>query len=293
MSLIQKMDKILQNFYRSLLARLDEKVSNYDHRIPNNMRNLKKYIRKGDVLLVEGDSEISRIIKLFSTSHWSHIAFYVADELIKKGSPLRETLLDQYGEGARYMLIEAFASRGVIASPVTKYRDFNIRICRPFAISKSDMQEVTDLVIADLGKHYDQRNIVDIALMLMPKWLNPFRKRNMRACLGNCNDFEVICSGMIARAFQNVGYPIAPVLPASESGNVKSPYGDRLVMRHFTQILPRDFDLSPNFEIIKFNIIESGKFDYRSLPWFDLNIRNLKSSGQETRTKETGEQHEI
>jgi len=36
------------------------------------------------------------------------------------------------------------------------------------------------------------------------------------------------------------------------------------MMRHFSQILPRDFDLSPNFEIIKFNIIDAGPFDYRS-----------------------------
>jgi hypothetical protein len=38
-------------------------------------------------------------------------------------------------------------------------------------------------------------------------------------------------------------------------------------MRHYSQILPRDFDLSPNFQIIKFNNIEEGEFDYRSLRW--------------------------
>jgi len=30
--------------------------------------------------------------------------------------------------------------------------------------------------------------------------------------LGNCNEFQVICSGMIAKAFQRVGYPIIPAL---------------------------------------------------------------------------------
>ena len=34
-----------------------------------------------------------------------------------------------------------------------------------------------------------------------------------------------------------------------------------------SQILPRDFDLSPNFEIIKFNIIKNKKFNYRNLLW--------------------------
>lgn len=41
-----------------------------------------------------------------------------------------------------------------------------------------------------------------------------------------------------------------------------------MFMRHFSQILPRDFDLSPNFEIIKFNIIKGGAFDYKSY-WED------------------------
>jgi hypothetical protein len=37
-------------------------------------------------------------------------------------------------------------------------------------------------------------------------------------------------------------------------------------MRHYSQIMPRDFDISPNFEIIKFNIIAPGApFDYRTL----------------------------
>jgi len=72
---------------------------------------------------------------------------------------------------------------------------------------------------------------------------------------------------MIARSFQKVGYPIVPALQprlGTVTAPVDNPYGGRLAMRHFSQILPRDFDISPNFEIIKFNVI--GKpFDYRSL----------------------------
>jgi hypothetical protein len=70
------------------------------------------------------------------------------------------------------------------------------------------LQTVIENVIVNLGKNYDQRNILDIALLLLPDWLNPFKKRSVQACLGNCNDFQVICSGMIARTFQRVGYPI-------------------------------------------------------------------------------------
>jgi hypothetical protein len=36
-----------------------------------------------------------------------------------------------------------------------------------------------------------------------------------------------------------------------------------------TLITPRDFDLSPYFEIIKFNIIENMRFDYHKILWAD------------------------
>ena len=38
-------------------------------------------------------------------------------------------------------------------------------------------------------------------------------------------------------------------------------------MRHPTLLTPRDFDLSPYFEIIKFNVISDGNFDYTRIQW--------------------------
>jgi hypothetical protein len=86
--------------------------------------------------------------------------------------------------------------------------------------------------------------------------------------LGGCTEYKVICSGMIANAFQKVGYPIVPaLLPASHANDhrISDPYGTKLIMRHYSQIVPRDFDLSPNFEIVKYNIIGLGRFDYKSI----------------------------
>jgi hypothetical protein len=45
---------------------------------------------------------------------------------------------------------------------------------------------------------------------------------------------------MIAKAFDRVGYPIFPRTP------------------HYSQILPRDFDLSPSFRVMKLNTAEDG-----------------------------------
>lgn len=195
---------------------------------------------------------------------------YVGDELIKKGQSSREKYLKEFGEDAHHLVIEAFTGKGVIASPIRKYQDHNIRVCRPFGISSKDLQTVITEVISNLGKQYDQQNIIDIALMLLPSWMNPFRKRTITACIGKCTEFKVICSGMVAQALQRVGYPIVPGLyPPEEEPKIsnKNPYGAKLIMRHYSQVLPRDFDLSPNFEIIKFNIIKGDKFNYKTLPW--------------------------
>lgn len=84
--------------------------------------------------------------------------------------------------------------------------------------------------------------------------------------------------GSIAKASQNVGYPIVPALLPSKDfamNTERNPYGASLVMRHYSRIVPRDFDLSPNFGIIKYNIIGMGGFDYRSIRVRDGSLAEL------------------
>jgi len=261
----------MRNFLRDLvMARLEAPRRNYERRIYNDMEHLLRSAQPGDVILVEGRSELSRIIQLLSNSTWTHAALYVGDRLVRSDAPQRETVRGRFGKDARHLVVEAFVGEGVIAAPLRKYQEDNIRLCRPYGISEEDRDQVIDGVVANLGKHYDEQNIIDLALMLLPLGLNPFKKKTIKACLGGCSDFRVICSDMIARSFQKVGYPIVPALQprlGKVPAPVDNPYGSRLAMRHFSQILPRDFDISPNFEIIKFNVIGKS-FDYRSL-WMD------------------------
>jgi hypothetical protein len=86
---------------------------------------------------------------------------------------------------------------------------------------------------------------------------------------------------MIATAFDKVGFPIVPQVTArSDEGLPQRSLRDRfrrltnsthpsLVFRRSppTLITPRDFDLSPYFEVIKFNVIESQRFDYSKIVW--------------------------
>jgi hypothetical protein len=265
------MNSLYKHLRKFILKKLEKHKQSYEQRAYNSLSKLYSVIRPGDVVLVEGRSEMSRLIKLFSNSHWSHAALYVGSSLTDPNHDNSYSYEKKYGPDANHMLVEAFSEKGVIATPLKKYKDYNIRLCRPYGISEPDLNQVIEQVIKSLGMHYDDQNIVAIALMALQTLLRPKSKRSTRACLGNCNNFQVICSGMISQAFQSVGYPIVPViLPPTQQDafNDDNPYGGGLVMRHYTQITPKDFDLSPNFEVIKYNIIGNTKFDYKSL-WVD------------------------
>ena len=93
----------------------------------------------------------------------------------------------------------------------------------------------------------------------------------------------MICSSLIARLFQRVRFPILPTVSFPED-SASEPRG-RLVrrifgqpgpeytgifrMRHPTLVTPRDFDLSPFFDIVKQNPVARGDFDYSRIQWAD------------------------
>ena len=208
-------NSVFQVIGKSLLRRLEMPNPSYEKRIINKMENLYKEIQTGDVLLVEGRSELSRIIQLLTKSSWSHAALYVGDRLKDPDDERLKNKLNSVEDTDRqHMLIEADAGNGVIAVPLNKYKDYNIRICRPFGISGQDLKAVVDDVVDNLGKHYDHENLLDLALLLLPSFLNPFKKRTIQACLGGCTEYKVICSGMIAMAFQKSGLSDRPHIAA-------------------------------------------------------------------------------
>ncbi|MBI1959316.1 MAG: hypothetical protein HYS36_08845 [Candidatus Rokubacteria bacterium] len=246
---------------RAVARRLDRKVAAYELRVPNRMVRLYQHIRKGDVVLVDGERRISQLVKYATQSQWSHSALYVGDALLRRGGRLGEEARAAFGPLADRLLVEALTEEGVVAAPLAKYRWHNIRVCRPCRIGPAALDRVVESVVGDLGKSYDDRNVLDLALMLLsPVKFGPLKARSIEACLGNCTELQVICSGMIARAFQGVGYPILSPIGVGGSPDEEIPDADDghglLPMRHYSQIVPRDFDLSPNFQVIKCEIFE-------------------------------------
>jgi hypothetical protein len=253
-------------------------LQSYELRVPNNLTNLKKTLRKGDVVLVEGDQRVSQVIRYLTQSSWSHSALYAGDELLKPSYGIAARLSGRFGDQANHLLLEAVFGEGVVASPIEKYERFNIRICRPKSLRDGDLEIVLHEVIRHLGDAYDVQHILDLARYFFPVSFVPRRWRRAALHMGRGLDREVICSSMIARAFARVGYPIVPRVTVNQvpapprwwhrfvSGN-----GHQTVARFREQdpalITPRDFDLSPYFEVIKFNHLADPNFDYRRIVW--------------------------
>lgn len=256
----------------SLVRFLTREVRSYQRRIPNNLENLKKHIRPGDVLLVEGKSRVAQIIKYVTQSSWSHSTIYVGAHAVREGGPHGERFRELYGEEARHLVIEADLEQGVFPVPLAKYVDYNVRVCRPYCLTDEDRDRVVDEVVSHIGDQYDRRQLVDLGRYLTPFHLLPGRWRRKAFFSGQSDSRSVICSSLIAQAFLGVRYPILPVLPGSvgeEKADGLYPWGTRIRSPHPRLVLPRDFDLSPYFRIVKFNSVEEGPFEYRRLEWLD------------------------
>jgi len=250
----------------------------YEQRIPNSLRSLKQHVRVGDVVLVEGDQRISQVIRYLTQSSWSHSALYIGDELRRFHPALANTLVARYGDEARHLLIEADAAQGVVCMPIAKYVRHNMRVCRPRGLRREDLDRVIGELVGQLGRPYSVRHIWDLGRYFFPMTFIPARFRRAALEHGGKTTRRVICSTMLARAFANVGYPILPRVVVGD-GSTEARLLDRLLGRNGNGtralysrenpalVTPRDFDLSPYFEIVKFNHLAGGRFDYRRIEW--------------------------
>src|SRR5574341_1705081 len=98
---------------------------------------LRRTLRAGDVLLVEGNTRISVAIKYLTQSTWSHAALYIGDALARGSA-----------DPDPPVLIEADLLEGVRAVPLSRYESFHTRICRPIGLSPQDRDAIVRAAIA-------------------------------------------------------------------------------------------------------------------------------------------------
>jgi len=246
------MGRALNRFGQMLARYLERPVSGYEPFTPSDPGALATSLRPGDVLLVEGNNHISGVIKYLTQSTWSHAALYVGP-------------LDNRASGGEpHTLIEAELGIGVDSAPLSKYSRFHTRVCRPVGLAAEDCERVCAYAVERIGLAYDLKNITDLMRYLMPMPV-PRRWRRRALALGSGDPTRIICSALIAQAFESVRYPILPKITRMESRVARR---ELLEIRHHSLYAPRDFDISPYFAVVK-PTIENG-FQYKKLHWADL-----------------------
>ena len=255
----------LDKLGRRMAEWLDTPSSGYEPYTPSDPATLARVLQPADVLLVEGNTRVSAGIKYLTQSTWSHAALFVGDYM-PPGVPRGIGV----GEDARLSLVEANLGEGVVAVPLSKYLSYNTRICRAVALTPDDRAAVCRYAISKLGLHYDLKNITDMARWFFPTPPVPVAWRRRMIAFGSGEPTRAICSTIIAQGFQSIRYPILPRIERLEGHrSVESPYARREVLhiRHHSLFTPRDFDLSPYFEIVKPTIAHG--FDYKRVEWAD------------------------
>ncbi len=241
------------NLGRRLARYLSASIPGYQPFCVYDVPVLEAYLQPGDILLVEGDARVSTAIKYLTQSTWSHAAFFA-------GAATGQFTAD----GEPCPLVEAELAIGVCASPLSKYRRLNTRICRPVNLSADDRAAVVRRMVDSIGLDYDLKHLLDLARYLWSTPPAPVKTRRRLLALGSGDPTRAICSTLIAETFQSIAYPI---LPRLERQTVLAEYHysvrEILHIRHYSLFTPRDFDVSPYFQIIK-PTIESG-FDHRAL----------------------------
>jgi hypothetical protein len=246
------MSWVFDNIGQVLAHYLEKPERGYEPFTPSEADALRVVLRPGDVLLVEGNNHISGVIKYLTQSTWSHAALYVGpigDRVTAQDEPL--------------VLVEANIGQGVVAAPLSKYARFHTRICRPIGLTDEDAARVCAYATERIGFDYDLKNIIDLMRYLLPMPV-PQRWRRRMMALGSGHPTRIICSALIAQAFENVRYPILPKVTTMASEQARH---DILEIRHSSLYAPRDFDISPYFEVVKPTIAKG--FDYKTMSWID------------------------
>lgn len=218
---------------------------------PESMAVLRATLQPGDVLLVDGHSKAASAIKYLTQSSWSHAALYIGPQL---GAD----------ESADLEFVEADVVEGVRRVGFAAYAGLQTRICRPVGLTESERRALAAYTIARIGERYDLRHVFDLARYLIPHPPVPAIFRRRMIALGSGDPTRAICSTLVAQAFQSIRYPILP--------EIKLTHGDPACagcisetrhVRHYSLFTPRDFDLSPFFEIIKPELRQD--FDFHRL----------------------------
>lgn len=228
----------------------------------SDINKIATLLQHADVILVEGNSRVSKIIKQITQSPWTHTALYIgrANEL-----NISQEILEQYNIASNeQIIIESEIGLGTILSPLSKYKNYHIRLLRPRNISTDDAQKVIKFALARLGKKYSIKHIFDLARLLFPWGWYPRKWRSILFQYNALQPTKDICSAMIAASFQSIKFPILPLIKINNGKDLE------FKQRNPMLFTPRDFDYSPYFDVIKYPLhTDNEHMWYAKMNWVD------------------------
>ena len=129
------MNGLLRGTGAALARFLSRPVASYRPLATSPFASLDASLRRGDVLLVEGDTRIAGAIKYLTQSTWSHAALCLG----------RGVVGDR--EFECNALIEVDLVDGVRLVPASRYAAHHTRICRPLGLADEELSDLARLAL--------------------------------------------------------------------------------------------------------------------------------------------------
>lgn len=284
------MPAFLKKIVRRILDKgvkfLNDPVKAYEPHERTNLVKLKARLKLCDVVLVSGSARVSFIVRLLTTSPWSHVVLYVGDRSSLLTESDKSFWIEKYGKQClQHLLIDADMLFGVHLRPLDDYNGQMLRQLRPLALRNEDRANVINYALKELGKKYDILHIIRLLFFFAFPW--ELLPANIRGYFTDwtMSETDQICSRILAEAFHSVGYPIRPisvieksklrsVVPLAQGFNIRArgksvmkllsggrfsaaarrfspPRYARIALSNPRHIVPADYDLSRFFDIIK------------------------------------------
>jgi len=184
-----------------------------------HVESLAAVLRRGDVLLSEGNTRVALLIKRLTGSPWSHVSMYVG-QLDDGHDPL--------------CIVEADIAAGVRSIRLSELDALNVRVLRPSSLDGVNRARLADWVTSRIGSEYDHAHAFRLGRRLLRL---PIRERADRS---TSPATRFICCSLLAHAFASVGLAIAPVRACVAASNCADP----------ASVTPADFEQAAAFEIV-------------------------------------------
>ncbi|MCK5727450.1 MAG: hypothetical protein KAH22_11580 [Thiotrichaceae bacterium] len=250
-----------------------------------DFEQLSKDTQIADVVLVEGRSRVSEVIKLITLSPWTHAAIVIGSLETINNRKQRKKIHQYYqGDPSEPLIIESLLGFGTIITPLKSYKGQHLRICRALNLSNKDQLKISSFACEHLGLEYDVRQLLDLARLMFPYAILPRKWRSSLFQHNAGKPTQIVCSSMIARCFQHVQYPILPIIRTDKEDHTQ------FYQRNFRLYVPADFDYSPFFNVVKYPSRHYVKeILFNRLPWCDIS----KMTNQPTKDTTLSSTHHL